>query len=175
MPWSLPSSPANRFVLFAVAVLAMASVVNIAWELQLPPPSSGIRGHPDERLSTLGRIEQPTIWRLSGFATAVHDVARSGQVVVPAEGMVDPLLLENLAQVDIVVDEYDSFLVGDPATVFAGYSRMSGVGFVAEGGDPVPWIVVWDDESDAVTSIRLFMYGRTVVLVDEHLVGEFQP
>jgi len=172
MPWSSPSSPARRFVLFVVAVFAMASVVNIAWEIQLPSPSSGIRGHPDERLSTLARIEQPTIWRLSGFASVVHDIGRTGNVIVPAEGMLDQLQMENLSQVAVLVDEYSPELTADPAELFSGHARIGGTGIVASGGEVVPWLVVWDDDSEAVTSIRLFTYGPSVILVDERLVDE---
>lgn len=172
MPSPPVSSPARRFLLFVVAVLATASLVNIAWELQLPPPSSGIRGHPDGRLSTLARIAQPTIWRQSGFAAAVHDVAAPGSVIVPVEGAVDPLLMENLAQVDVLVDDYNSELAADPSAVIAKYTRIGGTGLVAAGGDPVPWLVVWDDDLDTVTSMRLFTYGPTVILVDEQLIGE---
>jgi len=171
MTISAVSSPARRFLLLVIAGFLAASAVGIFWEVRIQPSNAAIMTHPDGSMSTLVRTEQRRLFELFGLSSSVHDVALDGIVIVPDDRSLDRFLLENLAQVDVVVDTYDPVLSFDPTEMFDSNETLRGVGRVVALGDPTPWVVVWQSSQDAPRTLKYFTRGETVVLVDEQLIG----
>jgi len=171
MPPSVATTPLRRFLLAVLAALLVGTLINTAWEWRLPPQNSGLRTHPDDRMSTLVHIEMPSLWRDRGLVATVHDVAAGAVLTVPRSGAVDELFMENLAQVDVAVEEYEVELAEDPVVTYPEEWRISGDGVVVPWTEPVQWTVVWDPDSGPATRLRMFTWKSLPVFIDERLVA----
>lgn len=158
----------SRAFVVIVGMLAIGTLLNVAFGVELPPTASGIRGHPDNALSTLVNIEQPVIRTRHGFEAYLHDVARGGTITVPHRRAVYHLALENFSQVTIVVADYDHEVSEETLLGLGAVTRIEGVGRVNADHDVVSYTFLMADDLPA-TSVTYYTVDGVVYVVDDRL------
>jgi hypothetical protein len=149
-------------------LLAIGAVANFAWNLALPETAVGFRPHPDNSLSTLVRIEQPTVSERHSFDAYLHDYARNGVIRVPTSRVIYPLMVENFAQMTIEETPYDPETTWDAVDALGGDIVIIERGIVARAGVPVSYRMVFLDDTLA-DSVTYYTVGDAVVIIDDRL------
>ncbi len=129
--------------------LGLTAVVNLALTLFLGPGARPVTFHEDGSLSYLVQTEQPTVNRRYGFYLELDDATDPGTLVVPAGSFVDVELADGLADIDVVVSDYEPFLpdgveVPDPLGIVE--TDLGDIPYsIIEGGDDLWWLAYQGD------------------------------
>ena len=118
---------------------------------------------------TLGSLtvgQQAHIARRFGAYGQLRDLAAGGSIIVPDRPILDHYTLVHYSRLDVEVEEYPVKLTKNQAEILFEDAGLLGEGEIV-GREVRPYVVV--ATSDEVTTMRVVMFGGTVVLVEESL------
>jgi hypothetical protein len=157
-------------VIGALALALLTSAANVVVELSRTPGDRAFIVHESGELaratSTDGSLSRGRYW----IASAVHDVAFGGVLVVPDLSVIDAHRFANLADVDVRVEEYDPSLDADAAGTLFGLTHTQGAGNIEGRFDFKPFRVVVGPDGLPVPVLRLWQFADMIYLVDDRVL-----
>lgn len=119
-------------------------------------------------LDSLIVSEQAHLVERFGLYGQLRDLAGGGSVIVPEPPILDHYTLIHFTLVDVEVEDYPVELTEEQAEALLQDVRFAGEGeMVISGRDVYPYVVV--ATSDAVSAMRVVLFGDTVFIVEESL------
>lgn len=170
----------TRRLLAAILVgFAVVTLVNIAWEIQLPDQAEALLARDDGELRTLVSTEAVPARERYWITASLHEVASGGTLIVPEKGLVDTYHYLNFTEMDLRVEGYDSQLTGPEAAAIAGFPNIEGLGMLHPTLQPAqphhPFVVAWLDDEGPAPTMRVLYRGDTVYLVDDRIMEKVRP
>jgi hypothetical protein len=160
---------ARIFLATVLAVFSVGALANVALEASYETEGRSLRVRPSGTLSTVTRTEVGLVRGRYWIASIVHDVAGGGVIVVPDELLITESRFNNLAGVDVQVEDYDSMLTAEMVASLAGLPSVRGVGNITGSADFLPFAVVWDHDGVPIPVLRLWYFEETMFLIDDRV------
>ena len=159
------------FVVVVVVAFSVGTVANVVVESSFAPEQRALLVRDGGALNKVVRTEGETVRNRYWIASVVHDIARGGTFVVPAEGLASEARFELLADVDIEVEAYDPELTQEMVDSFDGHASVTGYGNTIGSTEYFSFVVVWDEASSPVAVLRMWFFKDTMYLVDGRIMG----
>ncbi len=161
-------SPARRFAGFVVIGSLVAALINLAGSVAVPLESQPVLFRESGRLGSLIVSEQAHVVKRFGLYGQLRDLVGGGSVIVPDLPILDRYTLVHFSKVDVEVEDYPVELTEEQAEALMQDVRFSGEGeMVISGRNVYPYVVV--GTSDAMSTMRVVLFGDTVFIVEESL------
>jgi hypothetical protein len=160
---------ARRFLAIVLIGFTVGSVVNVGMEARYEPGVRALLVHTDGQLSTITGTEFSPLRGRYWVASAVHDVAWSGVVVVPDPGLISSSRFHNLANVDVRTEDYNPILSQEQVQSLDGLPSIRGVGNLTGNDGFAPFAVVWSVGGKPVPILRLWFHGDSMFLIDDRV------
>jgi hypothetical protein len=160
---------ARIFLATVLAVFSVGALANVALEASYETEGRSLRVRPSGTLSTVTRTEVGLVRGRYWIASIVHDVAGGGVIVVPDELLITESRFNNLAGLDVEVEDYDSMLTAEMVASLAGLPSIRGVGNITGSADFLPFAVVWDHDGVPIPVLRLWYFEETMFLIDDRV------
>ena len=164
-------SPARRFAGFVVIGSLVAALINLAGSVAVPLESQPVLFRGSGSLGSLIVSEQAHVIKRFGLYGQLRDLVGGGSVIVPDMPILDRYTLVHFSKVDVEVEDYPVELTEEQAEALMQDVRFSGEGeMVISSRDVYPYVVV--GTSDAMSTMRVVLFGDTVFIVEESLYAE---
>jgi hypothetical protein len=160
---------ARRFLATVLVAFSIGALANVAFEANYEPELRALLVRPSGTLSTVTRTEVGLVRGRYWIASIVHDVAGGGVIVVPDELLITESRFNNLAGLDVQVEDYDSMLTAEMVASLAGLPSVRGVGNITGSADFLPFAVVWDHDGVPIPVLRLWYFEETMFLIDDRV------
>lgn len=161
---------ARRFLVAVIVGLSIAAIGNIAMEASYKPETRALMVSEGGELAVATGTDPTRFRGRYWIASTVHDVAFGGVVVVPDSSVIHSYRFEKLADVDIIVEDYDPDLTAEIVASLDGLSTVQGLGNIVGLFDFKPFRVVWIAEGTPVPVLRLWYLGEMMYFIDDRVL-----
>jgi hypothetical protein len=158
------------YVIVALAAMSLAVAANVAIEAKHEPETRALMVHGAGDLATATATDPSRSRGRYWIASTVHDVAFGGLLIVPDRSIVNPYRFENLANVEVRVEDYDPDLTVEVVGSLHGLPTVGGLGNTTGLFDFKLFRVVWSPEGTPVPVLRFWQFGEMFYFVDDRLL-----
>jgi hypothetical protein len=158
------------YVIIAFAAMYLAVAANVAIEANHEPESRALIVHEVGDLAKATATDSSMSRGRYWIASTVHDAAFAGVLIVPDRSLVNPYRFENLANVEITVESYDSELTAEGVGSLHGLPTVQGLGNTTGLFDFELFRGVWSPEGTPVPVLRLWRFGDMFCFVDDSVL-----
>jgi hypothetical protein len=159
------------FAAVVIVAFSLGTVANVVLEWSFVPEQRALLVRDGGALNKVVRTEGEIVRNRYWIASVVHDIARGGTLIVPAEGLASEARFELFADVDIKVEDYDPELTQETVDSLEGSASVTGYGNTIGSTEYFPFVVVWDTADSSVAVLRMWFFEDTMYLVDERIMG----
>lgn len=168
------SNPARRLLAITLTAFVLTAGGNLLWEEQVTTQTAFgdpiYQPGPDSRLVSLLRSAPGSSYRELFFAvTGLLDVAGGGVLVVPGEGIVTEMWIENMARMELRIEPYPPEIDEATRAGLESHIRFEGTGWLGGPGSAMgPFQII--AASDDPEVMRLVFSGETALFVEDDLL-----
>lgn len=167
-------SRGRRIALTFITALVIGSVANVVIEARQVPGARAVAIGESGELAALAAVTQRSVAIAYGFTAALHDVAAGGVLVVNDGTLVAGNEIQNLARMDVAVEDYDSSISVRLAIELDERAEARGEGALRRDGPETTWAIVTNGAAAAGTRLRLVFFEDAAFAVDETILAELQ-
>ncbi len=161
----------RRIALTFVGAFVLGSLANVVIEVGQPPGARMVAISPAGDLATLAAVTQRTVRNSYLFTATLHDVARGGVLVVADPKVIARDEIENIALMEISVEEFDPKIPARLAVDLAALADVEGEGALRREGENTTFAIVTDGDVEPGTRLRLLFFEQAAFVVDEGLLA----